>query len=80
MSQAEAVGPVGAGRSRNPLWTFGILRSELTTTLRRWRTLALLGVLAAVPVLIGIAVRIETSDGSPASTSVRAAARRFSPR
>ncbi|MFF1840971.1 ABC transporter permease [Streptomyces sp. NPDC058232] len=66
MSQAEAVGTVGAGRSRNPLWTFGILRSELTTTLRRWRTLALLGVLAAVPVLIGIAVRIETSDGSPA--------------
>ena len=66
MSQAEAVGPAGVGRSRNPLWTFGILRSELTTTLRRWRTLALLGVLAAVPVLIGIAVRIETSDGSPA--------------
>ncbi|MET8329285.1 ABC transporter permease [Streptomyces sp. NPDC005181] len=66
MSQAEAAGPAGAGRSRNPLWTFGILRSELTTTLRRRRTLALLGVLAAVPVLIGIAVRIETSDGSPA--------------
>ncbi|MFE4955738.1 ABC transporter permease [Streptomyces sp. NPDC056653] len=65
-AEAEAVGPAGAGRSRNPLWTFGILRSELTTTLRRWRTLALLGVLAAVPVLIGIAVRIETSDGSPA--------------
>ncbi|MET8126599.1 ABC transporter permease [Streptomyces sp. NPDC005065] len=68
MSQAEAVGPAGAGRSRNPLWTFGILRSELTTTLRRWRTLALLGVLAAVPVLIGIAVRIETSDGSSAGS------------
>ncbi|MFF0285430.1 ABC transporter permease [Streptomyces sp. NPDC005262] len=66
MSQAETVGPVGAVRSRNPLWTFGILRSELTTTLRRWRTLALLGVLAAVPVLIGIAVRIETGDGSSA--------------
>ncbi|MFB7306551.1 ABC transporter permease [Streptomyces sp. NPDC056192] len=66
MSQAEAVGPARAGRSCNPLWTFGILRSELTTTMRRWRTLALLGVLAAVPVLIGIAVRIETSDGSPA--------------
>ncbi|MEO3978504.1 ABC transporter permease [Streptomyces sp. CAU 1734] len=32
-------------------------------TLRRWRTLALLGVLAAVPVLIGIAVRIETGGG-----------------
>ncbi|MET7286236.1 ABC transporter permease [Streptomyces sp. NPDC005573] len=48
------------------MWTFGLLRSELTTTLRRWRTLALLGVLAAVPVLIGIAVRIETRDGSRA--------------
>jgi ABC-2 type transport system permease protein len=33
------------------------------TTLRRWRTIALLGVLAAVPVLVGIAVKIETSDG-----------------
>lgn len=63
MSQAEAA-VAGAGRATSPLWTFGILRSELTTTLRRWRTLALLGVLAAVPVLIGIAVRIETGDGS----------------
>ncbi|MEU9315291.1 ABC transporter permease [Streptomyces sp. NPDC048295] len=63
MSQAETA-VTGAGRAPSPLWTFGILRSELTTTLRRWRTLALLGVLAAVPVLIGIAVRIETGDGS----------------
>ena len=38
----------------------------MVTTFRRWRTIALLGVLAAVPVLIGVAVRIETSDGSPA--------------
>ncbi|OQR60311.1 ABC transporter permease [Streptomyces maremycinicus] len=45
-------------------WTFGLLRSELLTTFRRWRTLALLGVLAAVPVLVGIAVKIETGDGS----------------
>ncbi|MET9553151.1 ABC transporter permease subunit [Streptomyces sp. NPDC006645] len=42
---------------------FGLLRSELVTTFRRWRTLALLAVLAAVPVLIGIAIKIETSDG-----------------
>ncbi|MFI8436571.1 ABC transporter permease [Streptomyces sp. NPDC079020] len=56
-------GATGARAARNPLWTFGILRSEVTTTLRRWRTLALLGVLAAVPVLIGIAVRIETGGG-----------------
>ncbi|MEU8698738.1 ABC transporter permease [Streptomyces sp. NPDC048680] len=66
MSQAEQVREEALPLRRNPLWTFGILRSELTTTLRRWRTLALLGVLAAVPVLIGIAVRIETADGSPA--------------
>lgn len=66
MSQAERA-PAGTTTDRqSPLWTLGILRSELTTTLRRWRTLALLGVLAAVPVLIGIAVRIETADGSPA--------------
>ncbi|MFZ3568802.1 ABC transporter permease [Streptomyces sp. BH097] len=49
----------------NPLWTLGLLRSELTVTLRRWRTLALLAVLAGVPVLIGVAVKIETNgDGA----------------
>ncbi|MFD0457099.1 ABC transporter permease [Streptomyces violaceoruber] len=46
------------------MWSFGLFRSELLTTFRRWRTLALLTVLAAVPVLVGIAVKIETSDGS----------------
>ncbi|MEU0053064.1 ABC transporter permease [Streptomyces sp. NPDC006309] len=63
MSRAD---PAGAARKPNPLWTLGLLRSELVTTVRRWRTLALLGVLAAVPVLIGVAVRIETRDGAPA--------------
>lgn len=58
MSRAET-----AGRW---LWTFGLLRSELLTTFRRWRTLALLAVLAAVPVLVGVAVRIETGDGASA--------------
>ncbi|MER8224134.1 ABC transporter permease [Streptomyces sp. NPDC094143] len=61
MSRAEVArtaGPV------SPLRTFGLLRNELTTTFRRWRTLALLAVLAGVPVLVGVAVRIETSDGS----------------
>ncbi|GGZ16000.1 ABC transporter permease [Streptomyces poonensis] len=46
------------------MWTFGLLRSELGVTFRRWRTLALLAVLAAVPVMVGVAVEIETSDGS----------------
>ncbi|MFB7332609.1 ABC transporter permease [Streptomyces adustus] len=68
MSRVEAAVPAGAvdvPRRPGPLWAFGLLRSELVTTFRRWRTLALLGVLAAVPVLVGIAVRIETGDGSP---------------
>ncbi|MER6344567.1 ABC transporter permease [Streptomyces sp. NPDC001595] len=63
MSRAETEAVPGL-RPPSPLWTLGLLRSELLTTFRRWRTLALLGVLAAVPVLVGIAVKIETSDGS----------------
>ncbi|MEW2059612.1 ABC transporter permease [Streptomyces sp. NPDC007002] len=70
MSQAErargeqAKPPGRAGlRSRTPLRTLGLLRSEITTLLRRHRTYALLGVLAAVPVLIAVAVRIETGGG-----------------
>jgi ABC-2 type transport system permease protein len=68
MSRAETVqAPAAPGKGRpNPLWTFGLLRSELVVTVRRWRTLALLGVLAAVPVLVGIAVKLETRDGSTA--------------
>ncbi|MDT0614169.1 ABC transporter permease [Streptomyces lancefieldiae] len=66
-SRVEASGAEAqraAVRVPSPLWSFGLLRSELLITFRRWRTLALLGVLAAVPVLVGIAVKIETSDGS----------------
>ncbi|WP_030813631.1 ABC transporter permease [Streptomyces sp. NRRL F-2799] len=62
MSRAETTYPTAP----RPLWTFGLLRSELVTTLRRWRTLVLLAVLAAVPVLIGIAVRVETGGGGDA--------------
>ncbi|MFF5534779.1 ABC transporter permease [Streptomyces cinerochromogenes] len=64
MSRADVLG-ADTGRRTNPLWALGLLRSELVTTVRRWRTLALLGVLAAVPVLVGIAVRIETRGGGP---------------
>ncbi|MFB6697076.1 ABC transporter permease [Streptomyces rubiginosohelvolus] len=62
-SQARRVRPSDPQGSRHPLWTLGLLRSEITMLLRRHRTYALLGVLAAVPVLIGIAVRIETGGG-----------------
>ncbi|WP_393097744.1 ABC transporter permease [Streptomyces sp. LN325] len=64
-AHAPGSGP-SAVRTPRALWTFGLLRSELVTTFRRWRTIALLGVLAAVPVLIGVAIRIETRDGSSA--------------
>ncbi|MFD4028240.1 ABC transporter permease [Streptomyces sp. NPDC058576] len=63
VARAAPVRPGDPRRSRNPLWTLGLLRSEITTLLRRHRTYALLAVLAAVPVLIGIAVRIETGGG-----------------
>ncbi|MFJ2476758.1 ABC transporter permease [Streptomyces sp. NPDC087659] len=66
----DAVAPEGTAapgdavaRAGRPRWALGLFRSELVTTFRRWRTLALLGVLAAVPVLIGVAIRIETADG-----------------
>ena len=67
MSRAEVVEPVQPVRPVrpvSPLWTLGLLRNELVTTFRRWRTLALLAVLAGVPVLGGIAVKIETGDGA----------------
>lgn len=63
-----AVVPRGGGAAALPrhpsaLWSLALFRSELGITFRRWRTLALLAVLAAVPILVGIAVKIETSDG-----------------
>ncbi|MEV6317224.1 ABC transporter permease [Streptomyces sp. NPDC051776] len=63
---AEARIPVQGEVRRGLPRSLGLLRSELRTTFRRWRTLALLAVLAAVPVLIGVAVRIETRDGGRA--------------
>ncbi|WP_431781523.1 ABC transporter permease [Streptomyces chumphonensis] len=62
-AEAAASGPEPAVRRPSPLWTLSLFRSELTVTLRRWRTLALLGILAVLPVLIGIAVKIETGGG-----------------
>ncbi|MEU3253719.1 ABC transporter permease [Streptomyces sp. NPDC006997] len=66
-SGSDSGSDLGSGsgsRTTSVLWTFGLFRSELGTTFRRWRTLALLGVLTAVPILVGVAVKIETSDGS----------------
>ncbi|HEY5832595.1 ABC transporter permease [Streptomyces sp.] len=52
-----------AVRAPRLVWSLGLFRSELVTVFRRWRTLALFAVLAGVPLLVGIAVRIETRDG-----------------
>ncbi|CAM5499179.1 ABC transporter permease [Streptomyces abikoensis] len=66
MSQAEVTTAAAARPAASPLWALSLFRSEVGTVFRRWRTIALLGVLAAVPVLVGIAVKMETSDGGPA--------------
>ena len=61
MSQSSAVavaGPVSAGRH-----TLGLFRSELRLVFGRARTQVGLGVLAAVPLLIGIAIKLSGSEG-----------------
>ncbi|MGW3273783.1 ABC transporter permease [Streptomyces kronopolitis] len=59
MSRAEA-----APRRPRPLRSLGLLRNEIAVTFRRWRTLALLAVLACVPVLVGVAVRLDSGGGA----------------
>ncbi|MEV4503281.1 ABC transporter permease [Streptomyces klenkii] len=66
MSQAELTTAAAGRAAPRPLWALSLFRSEVGTVFRRWRTIALLGVLAAVPVLVGIAVKMETDDGGPA--------------
>ena len=61
MSPSDAVvvaEPVSAGRH-----TLGLFRSELRLVFGRARTQVGLGVLAAVPVLIGIAIKLSGSEG-----------------
>jgi ABC-2 type transport system permease protein len=60
---AGRAAPAPAGRAPRAAWSLGLFRSELVTVFRRARTMALLGVLAGVPLLVGIAIRIETRDG-----------------
>ncbi|MEW2558317.1 ABC transporter permease [Streptomyces griseorubiginosus] len=78
MSQAEEIALKGRGElrdqpplavSRRTTFYGTLFRNELRTTFRRWRTLALLAVLAAVPILVGIAVKIETGGDDPSGPS-----------
>jgi ABC-2 type transport system permease protein len=69
VSPPPPAGPAGPP-ARNPArppdpvraW-LRLLRSELDLTFRRWRNLALLGVLAAIPVLLGVALRLAGPSG-----------------
>ncbi|MFE2412816.1 ABC transporter permease [Kitasatospora sp. NPDC059408] len=76
MSRAEAVAvaPGGGSRAagRRPQTASGFLalfRNELHLTFRRMRTLVLLAILAALPVLIGVVIKVNTDgphgDGGP---------------
>ncbi|MFI6449306.1 ABC transporter permease [Kitasatospora sp. NPDC050543] len=53
----------GGRRSQGVAGFAALFRSELGLTFRRVRTIALLGILAVLPVLIGTVIKIET-DGS----------------
>jgi ABC-2 type transport system permease protein len=63
MSQAEPRAALRAEAQPRLHWSLGLFRSEFITVIRRWRTLALLAVLAGVPILIGIAVKIDGGGG-----------------
>ena len=54
MSSPEGAAPT----SRAGSGTLQLLGNELATQFRRWRTWAMLGALALIPILLGIAVRI----------------------
>jgi ABC-2 type transport system permease protein len=59
----EAVGAaprarVAAARRERPAAGWALLGTEISVMFRRWRTWAMLGALAAVPILIAVAVRI----------------------
>jgi ABC-2 type transport system permease protein len=75
MSMADVTAsPAAAPRAQPPglsrparsavLSWFRFLRSELRLIFLRWRNLALLAVLAAVPVLIGVALKLSSSGGN----------------
>ncbi|MDH6126137.1 ABC transporter permease [Kitasatospora sp. GP82] len=75
MSQAEALeagttptartaGAAAAPRAQTAAGFAALFRSELVLTFRRTRTIALLGILAVLPVLIGVVVKIQTDGAS----------------
>ncbi|BDZ64413.1 hypothetical protein GCM10025877_13510 [Agromyces mangrovi Wang et al. 2018] len=66
----DAIVHAGPARpARGPgLALFG---SELRTMFRRWRTWAMLGALALIPILIAVAVRLTSGEGGGRRSSTR---------
>jgi ABC-2 type transport system permease protein len=61
---ADGTSPAAHARPRNGLRTWlRLLGSELRIMFRRWRNLALLGVLVVLPIVLGIGLRVSTPDG-----------------
>jgi ABC-2 type transport system permease protein len=61
---ADGASPAAHAGPRNGLRTWlRLLGSELRLMFRRWRNLALLGVLVVLPVVLGIGLRVSTPDG-----------------
>jgi ABC-2 type transport system permease protein len=71
MSTADVAADVAAGRASGQLTSvlpwLRLLRSELSLTFLRKRNLALLAVLAAVPVLLGLVLRFSSGAGGGGS-------------
>jgi ABC-type transport system involved in multi-copper enzyme maturation permease subunit len=72
MSTAEVVPATGGGALAAGVARRGsvrpwlrLLRSELALVFRRWRNLALLAVLVAIPVILGVALRLSVPRGGP---------------
>ncbi|HEX5728001.1 ABC transporter permease [Microbacterium sp.] len=56
---APASAPTAADRGRSPRsGTLRLLGNELATQFRRWRTWAMLGALAVIPILMAVAIRV----------------------
>jgi len=63
LSADTSTGPTTAARAGRPGLRGSLAVSELLTLFRRRRTQAILGVLAGVPLLIAVAVKLSSDDG-----------------